>query len=221
MLHWFDPNYHINPVSWRVSHLRCCWFGSLHLRGIHELSWVHSKPVCAEGWCWHMKWSVKMKTPLESWQRLQRKDNMCSFLLGFPHCSHWLCSPWASRTTLYTPDKSTEAEKKISRHKSSLCNADKLHWFFFFFFDSQHKIAATCHVKLGLTDHIDSASIAQFFFGRGFVEGSWLWLIHLCEVPAFTQRHRTLNPEVVLCPTQCPTWFTSLYSWPQSSASTV
>lgn len=58
-----------------------------------------------------MKWSVKMPPLLESqhklWRRRRRKkrQHVQFCLLGFPHCSCQLCSPWASRTTRYTPDK--------------------------------------------------------------------------------------------------------------------
>lgn len=128
------------------------------------------------------------------------------------------------------PRQKYRGRKEISRHKSSLCNAVKLHWFiylFFCIFDRQHKIVASCHVTLGLGDHIGSASIAQFF-GKNV---SWTRhcgetltvSIHLCEVPAFTQRHIirrqkvNLKPELVLCPTLSPTLLNTLYSWPQSS----
>lgn len=59
-----------------------------------------------------------MQPLLESQKKPKRKDNMCSFLLGFPHCSRQLCSPWACRTTLFTPDKSTLAEKKYQDTKA-------------------------------------------------------------------------------------------------------
>lgn len=55
------------------------------------------------------------------------KDNMCSFLFGFPHRARQLCSLWAWRTTLYTLDKSTQTEKKYQGTKALLCNAVKLH----------------------------------------------------------------------------------------------
>lgn len=75
-----------------------------------------------------------------------------------------------SRATRDTPDKS---RKEISRHKGSLCNAVKLHWFSFFLFflrilDRQHKIVALCHAKEGLGDHAGFAFAAQFS-GRNVV----------------------------------------------------
>lgn len=154
---------------------------------------------------------------------------MCSFRPGFPHCSRRLCSHWASRTTLCTPDKSTEAEKKYQDTKALYVMLSSCIDFFLFFciFDRQHKIVASCHVTLGLGDHIGSSSIAQFF-GKNV---SWTRhcgetltvSIHMCEVPAFTQRHIVrllkvnLKPELVLCPTLSPTLLNTLYSWPQSS----
>ncbi len=98
------------------------------------------------------------------------------------------------------PRQKYTGRKEISRHKGSLCNAVKLHWFFFFFlriFDRQHKIVASCHVKLGLGDRIGSASITQFF-GRNVswtrhcgemltVSNSFVWTLN--TFVAFTQRH--------------------------------
>lgn len=68
-----------------------------------------------------MKWSVKTEPVVELEQKLPRKDNTHGFLLRFPHCSLQPCT----RTTLYTPDKGAEAEKKY--HKSPLCNA--VNWY--------------------------------------------------------------------------------------------
>lgn len=96
-----------------------------------------------------------------SQQKQWRKDNMSSFLLSGSHIVlSSSAPPWASRATLDTPDKS---RKEISRHKSSLCNAVKFHWFSFLrIFDRQHKIVALSHVKQGLGDHVGSASSARF-----------------------------------------------------------
>lgn len=68
-----------------------------------------------------------------SQKKQRRKDNMFRFLFSRDptlFSAAWLPSG-PSRATLDTPDKS---RKEISRHKGSLCNAVKLHWFSFFFF---------------------------------------------------------------------------------------
>lgn len=119
---------------------------------------------------------------------------MCRFLIGFPHCSCQLCSPWASRTSLYTPDKSTQAEKKYQGTKALYVMLSScIDFFFLRIFDRQHKIVASCHVKLGLGDRIGFAallnSLVEMCLGWGIVKRCWLWVIHLCELPAFTQRH--------------------------------
>lgn len=132
-----------------------------------------------------MKWSVKM-----SQQKQWRKDNMSSFLLSGSHIVlSSSAPPWALRATLDTQDKS---RKEISRHKSSLCNAVKLHWFSFLrIFDRQHEIVALCHVKQGLGDHVGSASSAQFL-GENV---SWTrrcgetlaLVIYSCKIPLSTK----------------------------------
>lgn len=122
---------------------------------------------------------------------------MCSFLLGFPHCSRQLCSPWALRTALYTPDKSTQAEKKYQGTKALYVMLSSCIDFSPCIFDRQHKIVASCHVKLGLGDRIGSASITQFF-GRNVswtrhcgetltVSNLFVWTLN--TFVAFTQRH--------------------------------
>lgn len=68
-----------------------------------------------------------------SQKKQRRKDNMFRFLFSRDptlFSAAWLPSG-PSRATLDTPDKS---RKEISRHKGSLCNAVKLHWFSFFLF---------------------------------------------------------------------------------------
>lgn len=88
---------------------------------------------------------------------------MHSFLFGFPHCSRQLCSPWALRTTTYTPDKSAQAEKKYQGTKALYAMLSScIDFFSASIFDRQHKIVASCHVKLGLRDRVGSASIIQF-----------------------------------------------------------
>lgn len=85
-------------------------------------------------------------------------------LLGFPHCSCQLCSPWASRTTRYTPDKSTQAEKKYQGTKALyVMLSGCIDFFSSCIFDRQHKIVASCHVKLGFRDCIGSTNTIQSF----------------------------------------------------------
>lgn len=160
-----------------------------------------------------MKWSVKMQPLLESQQKLRRKDNMRSFLLGFPHCSRQLCSPWAWENNSAHPRQKYTGRKEISRHKGSLCNAVKLHWFFFPSVYLTDNMKSLLHVMsrwaLGITLALPILliSLVKMCLGQGIVERPWVWVTHLYKVSAFMQRHIArllkVNPktEWLLCPT--------------------
>lgn len=64
-------------------------------------------------------------------------------------------------------------------------------------------------------------ALVEMCLGWGIVERHWLWVIHLCELPDFTQRHMYelqkvgLSSALVLCPTY------TLFPWPHSSKAWV
>lgn len=140
-------------------------FTSEEFRGQIGDSCRRCSPIGLQWWMMlpHVKRSVKMQPLLESQQKLLRKDNMCSFLPGFPYCCRRLCSPRPSRATLYTPDKSAQAEKKHRGTKALYVMLSSCIDFFSRISDRQHQIVASRHVKLGLGDRIGSAGINQLF----------------------------------------------------------
>lgn len=84
------------------------------------------------------------------------------------------------------PRQKYRGRKEISRHKSSLCNAVKLHWFFFVFFVYlTDNIKLLLHVMSRWALEITSAlpvllnSLVKMFLGRGIVERPWL-LVFIC-----------------------------------------
>lgn len=96
-----------------------------------------------------------------------RKENMHPFASSYSHIVLAGAAPPGPRQQLAAHQTKVQAERKeISRHKSSLCNAVKLHWFYVFFsfpFDRQHEIVASCHVKQEFRDCSGSSSITEFF----------------------------------------------------------
>lgn len=136
-----------------------------------------------------LPYEMVCKDAVSFWSRSRncRKDNMCSFLLGFPHCSRQLCSPWALRTALYTPDKSTQAEKKYQGTKALYVMLSSCIDFFFSVYLTDN-IKSLLHVMSSWASEIASAlpvslnSLVEMFLGRDIVEKRWLWVIHLCEL---------------------------------------
>lgn len=119
-------------------------------------------------------------------KKRKKKDNVQFCLLGFPHCSCQLCSPWASRTTRYTPDKSTQAEKKYQGTKALYVMLSGCIDFFFLPVYLTDNIKSLLHVMSSWASEIASAlpipfsPLEEIVLGLYFVER--LWVIHLCKL---------------------------------------
>lgn len=83
------------------------------------------------------------------------------------------------------PRQKYTGRKEISRHKGSLCNAVRLHWFFFLPVYLTDNIKSLLHVMSSWASEIASAlpipfsPLEEIVLGLYFVER--LWVIHLCK----------------------------------------
>lgn len=111
--------------------------------------------------------------------------------------------PW-EQVSVHSRQKYT-GRKEISRHKSSLFNAVKLHWFFppVYLTDnikSLLRVMSSWASEIASVLPISFSSLVEMFLAQEVVRRCWLWVIHLCKVwtcllPLHCDTHKNCSTE--------------------------